>query len=736
MNTAALVVPWIVLSPLIGLIVNLAFGGRFKGTTGGWIATAAVAISFGIAVTLGVTLMQAHYVTSLVDMPILHDWITIPSAGVYIPWQFRVDTLSVVMMLIVTGVGTLIHIYSIGYMRHDERFTRFFIYLNLFIAFMLVLVTANSFLMLFVGWEGVGLCSFLLIGFWFDRQRGEGWRNSNAARKAFIVNRIGDFGLMLAIFLIFWTFGTLSFTTPDSKGVFDLAQQWIAAGNHVVLFGNVNIPFSTALTLITLFMLVGVTGKSAQIPLFVWLPDAMAGPTPVSALIHAATMVTAGVYLVTRSAILFDAAPFTAGLMTVIGAATALYAGFIAVGQWDIKKVLAYSTVSQLGFMVAAAGLGSYTAAMFHLMTHAFFKGLLFLAAGSVIHGIEHAHHALQHGEGDHDAHDAHADDHAVGDVHPVADDQLHDSHTATNTPVAAPPEEVVFDAQDMRNMGGLRKRMPVTYWTYLIGTLALSGIFPLAGFWSKDDILASAVSRAGIFGYLALAMLLVAAFFTAFYMWRQIRYVFLGDARSPAAANANESEPLMTVPLMVLAVLAVFGGLINLPDTPLIRQLGLRYDSLNHWLMHSVPNLPEVPFSLLLAIFALAVALGGLALANIVYGRANPLTNRGRDPLQARPETRNAFRLSSAKLFADEINNRFIVEPFQRLSGFLSGPVDRGGIDLGFMRIGSGVEWAAARLRTVQTGYVRTYTFTMVIGVLLVLFLLLFPLLRQLAGG
>ena len=730
MNTAALVVPWIVLSPLIGLLINLAYGSRFKGTTAGWVATGAVSVSFVIAAALGVSMIQTNYATSLVDMPLLKDWITIPSAGVYIPWQFRVDTLSVIMMLVVTGVGALIHIYSVGYMRHDERFTRFFIYLNLFITFMLVLVTANSFLMLFVGWEGVGLCSFLLIGFWFDKRRGEGWRNSNAARKAFIVNRIGDFGFMLAIFLIFWTFGTVCFTTPDSKGVFDLASQWIAAGNHVVVFGNVNIPFSLSLTLITLFMLIGVTGKSAQIPLFVWLPDAMAGPTPVSALIHAATMVTAGVYLVTRSAILFEAAPFTSGLMIVIGAATALYAGFIAIGQWDIKKVLAYSTVSQLGFMVAAAGLGSYTAAMFHLVIHAFFKGLLFLAAGSVIHGVEHAHHAQLHGAHGEDGHDAHG--------HDAVPDEAHDeqSHTATNTPVAEPPEEVVFDAQDMRNMGGLRQRMPVTFWTYLIGTLALAGIFPFAGFWSKDDILASALARAGIFGYLALVMLLIAAFFTAFYMWRQIRYVFLGDARNAAAATAHESEPAMIVPLMVLAVLAVFGGLLNLPNTPLFNQLGASVDGLNNWLSHTVPNLPEVPFHLLLALFAFAVALMGLGAAHIVYGRVNPLTKKGRDPLQARSETREVFRLANAKLFADEINDMFIVKPFQRLSIFLSGTIDRGGIDLGFLQLGNGVEWVAARLKSVQTGYVRTYTFTMVLGVLLVLFLLLWPLLRQLAGG
>jgi NADH-quinone oxidoreductase subunit L len=741
MNTVAPIVPWIVFAPLIGLLVNLFFGYRFKGDAIGWIATAAVGISFVIAATLGIGLIQANYQASLINLPFFSDWISIPSAGVYIPWQFRVDTLSVTMMLVVTGVGSLIHLYAIGYMRGDEKYGRFFIYLNLFVTFMLVLVTANNFLMLFVGWEGVGLCSFLLIGHWFDKRRGEGWRNSNAARKAFIVNRIGDFGFMLAILLIFWTFGTLDFTSPDAKGVFDLASQWIAAGNHVVQYANVSMPLSTSITLITLFMLIGVTGKSAQLPLYVWLPDAMAGPTPVSALIHAATMVTAGVYLVTRSAILYQAAPISSGIMTLIGAATALYAGFIAIGQWDIKKVLAYSTVSQLGFMVAAAGIGAYSAAMFHLVTHAFFKGLLFLAAGSVIHGVEHGLHAAHDDVGAHGSADVHAPHgdvgaHGAAEIAHAAEGHEADTHAVTNTPIPEEAETETFDAQDMRNMGGLRQRMPITFWTYLLGTLALSGVFPLAGFWSKDDILASTLPHAGLIGFTALVLLLLAAFCTAFYMWRQIRYVFLGTPRSLAAERASESTPVMTVPLIVLAILATFGGLLNLPVTGFLQQIGASLDGLNQWLSHTIPNLPDIPFSAVLAITALVVAVGAIIAADRVYGRNNPLTKKGNDPLELSVETRPAFRLANAKLYADEFYDRFVVMPFRTAADWLNGPVDRERIDRGFLGLGELVQRIAFRLKPIETGYVRTYVFTMLVGVLIVLFLILFPLLRQLAAG
>ncbi len=410
-------VPWVVFLPLIGLGINLLFGRKLGELFSGTVASLAAGLAFVVSVLLAVAL-AGH--PEGVTVP-LADWITIGSLTVR--WAFRVDTLSVVMMLVVSGVGTLIHIYSIGYMHNDVRhngdkgrFTRFFVYLNLFIAAMMILVSADNFLMMFVGWEGVGLCSYLLIGFWFEKGK-NGIGNAEAAKKAFIANRIGDFGLLVAMFLIFVNFGTFEF-----DAVFSQAAALAADKPDVMLA-------------VTLFMLLGVTGKSAQLPLYVWLPDAMAGPTPVSALIHAATMVTAGVYLMTRSSAFYALVPTAQTVVMWVGAATALFAATIAIGQYDIKKVLAYSTISQLGFMVAAVGMGATVAGMFHLVTHAFFKGLLFLAAGSVIQGVERGMH-----HGDHST-----------------------------------------DPQDMRQMGGLRKQMPVTFWVYLIGALALSGIAPLA---------------------------------------------------------------------------------------------------------------------------------------------------------------------------------------------------------------------------------------------------------------
>lgn len=761
MENFASLVPLVVIIPFGGMLINLFLGKRMSEKMVGFVASTAAGLAFLIALTMAFAATRYGFQAVIVNPPILTGWITIPSAALEIPWQFRVDTLSLTMMLVVSGVGTLIHIYAIGYMHGDSRFSRFFVYLNLFLGFMLVLVTGNNYLVMFVGWEGVGLCSFLLIGFWFDKAKGEGWRNSIAARKAFIVNRIGDFGLLLALFLTFWTFGTLDYYKPgevpsaaaavsltdkepqlgapvgsvtqqvtlDQKGVFGKTDQWLKEGGHRVKFGNVDLSFETVLTLITFLMLVGATGKSAQIPLFVWLPDAMAGPTPVSALIHAATMVTAGIYLITRSSVLYTAAPATAGLVTLIGATTAIMAGFIAVGQWDIKKVLAYSTVSQLGFMVAAVGLGGYAAGMFHLVTHAFFKALLFLGSGSVIHAMEHGHHMV-HGEEHHDTH-----------------------------------EEEDFDPQDMRNMGGLARRMPVTFVTYLIGTLALSGIFPLAGFWSKDEIIGRSLT-AGINdgradGYIAFALLLIAAGFTAFYMWRQIRLVFLGAPRTAAAANAPESNRFMTIPLMILAGLSVFGGLLNVPEG--INFFGLRNDGLTEWLQHSVVNAQAQPFSLLLAVVATLIAVGAIILADRVYA-PKPLASQNRDRLEISSQTRTIFRWANAKLYWDEAYFRLFVNPymqashwladtldwnfwhdrvhnviirdsFNRTAEFLGGPVDRGAIDQGFLRLPQIAVAFGNRVRRIQTGYVRTYAFTMLLGVLFVMLIILLPLFRQLLG-
>src|SRR5512135_2946230 len=382
-------VPWIVFFPVIGLLINIAFGRRMSETAVGTVAVLGAGLPFVVSVLLAYSLTihpeTVHWM--------LADWIDI--GKLQLDWTFRVDTLSVTMMLVVSGVGTLIHIYAIGYMHEDVRFKndpgrfrRFFVFMNLFIAMMMILVSGDSYLMLFVGWEGVGLCSYLLIGFWYemDTLGRPSWANSDAAKKAMIANRIGDFGFLLAAFTMFWAFGSLQF-----GDVFGKAGQIAAATPGVILF-------------ITLFLLIGVAGKSAQIPLYVWLPDAMAGPTPVSALIHAATMVTAGVYLVARSAPLYDLSPVAQTTVALVGGITALFAATIAVGQYDIKKVLAYSTISQLGFMVAAVGMGAFVAGMFHLATHAFFKALLFLSAGSVILGMERGHHHLAH-----EAHGEHA---------------------------------------------------------------------------------------------------------------------------------------------------------------------------------------------------------------------------------------------------------------------------------------------------------------------------------------
>jgi NADH-quinone oxidoreductase subunit L len=758
------IVPLVVFIPLLGMVLNLFFGKSIGERGVSYIAVGASSLAFLVSLLLWVALANSEVKHAVIDPPILRDWIKIPSAAVDIPWQMRVDTLSVTMMLVVTGVGSLIHLYAVGYMHGDSRFPRFFVYLNLFLVFMLVLVTGNNFLMMFVGWEGVGLCSYLLIGFWFDKSKKvpvegtEGWKNSNAARKAFIVNRVGDFGLLMGIFLTFWTFGTLDFYKADEdimvleehgeeteagvftveelkedpfegrpRGVFAQAELWFEEGGHEVEFGSINIDFEDMIVIITLFFVLGVTGKSAQIPLFVWLPDAMAGPTPVSALIHAATMVTAGIYLMVRSNSFFYHAEVTSFVVTLVGVGTALVAGFIALGQWDIKKVLAYSTVSQLGFMVAAVGLGAYVAAMFHLVTHAVFKALLFLASGSVIHGVEHGHHHVhEHGHGDEEY--EHEED---------------------------------FDPQDMRNMGGLRHRMPVTYWTYVAGALALAGVIPFAGFWSKDEILVDAFEvgfTEGEFkGYLALAILFVAAAFTAFYIWRQVSLVFYGEPRTEAAEHAPESVRTMTLPLAVLGVGTLLIGMINVPaGFPLLDVIfgEARFKS---WLGDSLLHIHGAEFNWILAILATAVALGAIYLARTVYSDkvTNAITEE--DPLELDPQYQPIFALSKARLYWDEAYFAYIVVPYQRMADFvgntldwkwwhdffheniiyqgfigatdlISNPLDRRVIDDGFMGIARLIRTAGGYLRRIQTGYVRTYAFSVLFGVLLVIFIILFP--------
>ena len=700
--------PWLVFAPLIGLLINLILGPWFmKQPWGenavGLVASLASGAAFVVSVLLALSLSANH---GEAVRWFLAEWIHI--GDLRLDWTFRIDSLSTTMMLVVSGVGTLIHIYAIGYMREDVRFKndvgrfpRFFIYLNLFIAMMMILVAGDSYMMLFVGWEGVGLCSFLLIGFWYelDTLGWPSWANSNAAKKAFIVNRIGDWGFLIAGFIMFWALGSYQFDE-----VFEAAH---GAPQGVILA-------------ITLLMLVGVAGKSAQIPLYVWLPDAMAGPTPVSALIHAATMVTAGVYLITRSAELYTLVPQAQYIVALTGAVTALFAATIAVGQYDIKKVLAYSTISQLGFMVAAVGMGAFVAGMFHLVTHAFFKALLFLSAGSVILGVERGHHHLEH---------AHAQTHQSA---------KHSKGKKKEERLRQPREREGehFDAGDMRNMGGLRKTMPTTYWLYLIGTLALAGIVPFAGFWSKDEILLDASHRYPLI-YLLLS---IAAFFTAFYMGRQIWMVFFGEPRHEAAAHAQESPPVMTVPLMVLAVLSVIGGALNLPFEG--------FHNLNHWLEHTLHEVESLALDYGVAGISTVLALAAIALSWYIYGR-NPVRAGELDPLKRMLGP--LFTGAENKWYVDELYHALIVTPYVKVSQFLADvidwrfwhdwfhekviagtynwlsmivlnrDVDQRGIDAAANGLASIMQTFALILRRIQNGFVRSYALSVLLGVVLI---------------
>ena len=698
-------VPWIVFFPVIGLLINMIFGGRMSEKAIGIVASTASGLSFVVAVLQAISLL-GHPEGQVVR---LAEWIAI--GELQINWSFLVDTLSVTMMLVVSGVGTLIHIYAAGYMHEDvrhngdpSRYRRFFVFMNLFIAAMMILVSGDNYMMLFVGWEGVGLCSYLLIGFWYDKGK-DGIGNALAAKKAFVTNRVGDFGFLMAAFTMFWTFGSFDFHT-----VFERAPEASAV-------------YPTALFMITAFMLLGVTGKSAQIPLYVWLPDAMAGPTPVSALIHAATMVTAGVYLVARSSALYVLVPQAQNLVAIVGAATALFAATIAVGQFDIKKVLAYSTISQLGFMVAAVGMGAIAAGMFHLVTHAFFKALLFLSAGSVIQGVERGHHHIEHD--------------------PKLKKLVKSDHD--------------FDPQDMRNMGGIKNRMKITYWVYLIGSIALAGLPPLAGFWSKDEILASA-SELNITVYILLTL---AAFLTAFYMARQVLMVFFGRPRSPAAEHAEESPPVMTVPLMILAALSVLGGLLNLPKFGTLEFPGM--ETFAHWLEHSLGELvhPEQlthagEFVPLVAALSTVIAIISIFLGWQIYRASRyetfwaiPAARRGDDPL--RSILGPVFEALKNKWWIDELYELVILKPYaalsrflaeqvdwnfwhnwfhdtvivggyNRLSAVLDNVVDKKGIDGAANSLGKVTRGLAASLRRLQTGFVRNYALSIFLGVVMIL--------------
>jgi NADH-quinone oxidoreductase subunit L len=628
---------WLIpLFPLIGfLLISLNFR-RLKGIAAGVLASAMVLIPFLISlVILGCFLTGAPAQT--VD---LFSWIS--SNHLSIPFSFLFDRLSVLMLLIVTGVGLLIHVYSIGYMKEDAGFNRFFSYLNLFVFFMLLLVLGSNYLILFIGWEGVGLSSYLLIGFWFKNQE-----YNNAAKKAFIMNRIGDLGFLLALFLLIQQFGTLNFAEIFTK-------------SSTIPVGNLTITF------ITLLLFAGAVGKSAQIPLFTWLPDAMAGPTPVSALIHAATMVTAGIYMVARSNLLFVLSPVTMMVISGIGIATALMAGSIAMFQNDIKKILAYSTVSQLGFMFVALGSGAFTGAMFHLTTHAFFKALLFLAAGSVIHAL--------HGE------------------------------------------------QDIRKMGGLKDKIPVTFWLFVIGSLAIAGIPPLSGFFSKDMILMGAYHS----GPLLWTLSVIAALMTTIYMFRLLFVVFWGKAAVAEDPKhpIHESPKTMTVPMSALAVLSVVGGFLGVPHllggSDMIGTfLAPLFATSESFIKQSGPEVSSQT-ELWLMVIPLLLILG---LIYLTYARF--VKNRSIE--QVEPERSFVANLIYRKFYVDEFYEITVQKPVSYLSGFFHDVIEIKIIDRFVNQTGVFVVWIGRNIRYIQTGNVGAYLFYMVICIILILFLNLF---------
>ena len=564
------------------------------------------------------------------------EWIA--TTGMYVTFSLLIDQLSLLMLSFVTGVGTLIHIYSAGYMSEDEGYGKFMAYLNLFMFSMLALIMGSNYLIMFIGWEGVGLCSFLLIGFWNKNRP-----YNAAAQKAFVMNRIGDLGLLLGVFLIFIFFGTAEYMEVEQALSYDSNPYTVNSWQMIA---------------VTMLLFVGAMGKSAQMPLYTWLPDAMAGPTPVSALIHAATMVTAGIYMVIRSNFLYSLAPATLTVILVIALLTALLAASIGIFQNDIKKVLAYSTVSQLGYMFMALGLGAYTAGMFHVVTHAFFKALLFLGAGSVIHALHHE--------------------------------------------------------QDIRNMGGLRKYMPITFITFAIATLAISGIPPFAGFFSKDEILLNLYLKSPILWGLGL----LGSAMTAFYMFRLFFLTFLGDFRGAEEQkhHLHESPISMTLPLMVLAVLSIGGGLLNIPEV--FVKDGDRLDGflapiyevskkLNPKLFeaHQISHSTEY----MLMGISVAVAIGSIVFAYIkfVSGKVVPKTEA---------EQTGLGKVLANKYYVDELYDKILVRPIEKLSRFLADTFEMA-VDFFVEATGQLVKFLANGFRKLQTGNIGTYVFAIVIG-------------------
>lgn len=625
---------WLVpLFPLLGFAVLGLAGKRLPETLAGIIASLMVVASFGVS--LGIFFeMQGSAEHAGTYVLTLFDWIT--TGNVSITLSFLVDPLSSVFFLIITGIGFLIHVYSMGYMKGDEGFTRFFSYLNLFVFFMLMLVAGSNYLVMFVGWEGVGLCSYLLIGFWFKNRD-----YTAAANKAFIMNRIGDLGFLLGIFLIFKNFNTLEYASVFSQ-----------AG--LLSFDNPD------MGLITIFLLIGALGKSAQVPLYTWLPDAMAGPTPVSALIHAATMVTAGIYMISRSNILYTLSPFTLEIICVVGLVTAILGAIIAVAQNDIKKVLAYSTVSQLGLMFLALGTGAYTTAVFHVTTHAFFKALLFLGAGSVIHAMG--------GE------------------------------------------------QDIRKMGGLKKSLPITFTIFVIGTLAISGIPPLAGFFSKDEILAHAFEHNVIYWVLGL----VVSLFTAFYMFRLLFLTFWGGFRGTHEQehHLHESPKVMTVPLIVLAILSIVGGFIGIPEIfggqhALKNFLAPVFHASEQLAHHTAPS-HATEWMLMGITVALVLVVVGISW--FVYGMKKKI------PVAEGTKLSPMHQLAYNKFYIDELYDKAIVSPLKWLSANVLKFIETNIVDGAINLMGTVVTIWSNGLRRVQQGTIGFYIFVMVLGIIVLL--------------
>lgn len=613
------------LFPLIGFLINGFFGKKMsKGMSGG-IACVSVLASFVVAI---LAFLELHHSANKSHVIEVFSWIN--SDTLKIPFEFLYDPLSSLFLLIITGIGFLIHIYSTGYMHDDDGFARFFTYLNLFVFFMLLLVMGNNYLVMFVGWEGVGLCSYLLIGFWFKNTA-----YNNAARKAFVMNRIGDLGFLMGMILIFVTYGSISYGE---------------------VFAKAGVGGTAVVTSIALLLFIGAMGKSAQIPLYTWLPDAMAGPTPVSALIHAATMVTAGIYMVVRSNVFYSISEVASETVAIVGIATALFAATIGLLQNDIKKILAYSTVSQLGLMFLGLGVGAYSSSVFHVTTHAFFKALLFLGAGSVIHAMG--------GE------------------------------------------------QDVRKMGGLKGKIKITYITMLLGTIAISGIPPFSGFFSKDEILAHVYEHSKVLWFLGM----VTSMLTAFYMFRMLFLTFFGSFRGTHEQehHLHESPSSMTIPLMVLAGLSVVGGLIGLPE----------FWGQTNWIgEHLAPIIARKDPSILehnteWTLMGIAV----LSAAAVIYFAYSMFITNGVLPEEKEEKLKPWQKLIYNKYYVDEFYNAVITKPLDILSKFFHKFMDNQVVDGIVNGVGTTVTGVGSLVRQLQTGNIGFYIVSMVLGVILIL--------------